>query len=106
MFLTKMVTFCKNANCPSSQELLAFQNEEASTETGILIHEHIKMCEFCEAEIEFYAHYPQSEEKVTSEEIPLPLYELAEALLNKGCGDFSALNKLLDENQRFELKKA
>jgi hypothetical protein len=30
MFWKKMVNFCKNANCPSSPDLLAFQSDEVS----------------------------------------------------------------------------
>ena len=77
MFSLKMVTFCKATNCPSSQELLAFQNSE----------------------VEFYAHYPPSEEIVARVEIPLPLYELAEALLGNRHKDFLTLNKLLCDNE-------
>lgn len=106
MLSTKMVTFCKNVNCPPSQDLLAFQNEKTSNEIGELIKSHIKKCEFCAAEIEFYARYPQAEEKVKSEAIPPPLYELAEALLNKNREDFSALNKLISRKNGLELKKA
>lgn len=101
-----MINFYKHANCPSSQDLLAFQKEEFSFETGTLIKEHIEICEFCEAEVEFYAHYPQSEEKVKAETIPLPLYELAEALLSNRCRDFSVLDKLFGKNKGLELRKA
>jgi hypothetical protein len=100
-----MINFRKNANCPSSQDLLTFQNDKTSSEKSILIKEHIGICEFCEAEIQFYTHYPQAEEKVKSEAIPLPLYELAEALLNNKCRDLSFLDKIFGKNQEFELRK-
>lgn len=93
-----MITFCKSANCPSSQKLLAFQNGEAEKEAP-QIRGHLAGCEFCAAEIEFYAHYPQSEETIAEVEIPLPLYELAEALLSNKHKAFSSLNKLLSENE-------
>ncbi len=101
MFSLKMVTFCKDKNCPSSQELLAFQNgETAATATDReRIETHLAVCEFCSSEVEFYAHYPQSEETVATVEIPIPLLELAEALLSNKHKDFSALNKLLCENK-------
>lgn len=63
------------------------------------IETHIAACEFCASEVEFYAHYPQSEETVATVEIPIPLYELAEALLNDKHKNFLALNKLLCENE-------
>lgn len=94
-----MITFCKDKNCPSSQELLAFQNGDASSKERGKIETHLELCEFCSSEVEFYAHYPQSEETVATVEIPIPLLELAEALLGNKHKDFSALNKLLSENE-------
>lgn len=106
MHSINMINFRKNANCPSSQDLLAFQKDELSSEIGTLIKEHINICEFCETEVEFYTHYPQSEEKVKAETIPLPLYELAEALLSNRRQEFSVLDNLFSKNQGLELKKA
>lgn len=83
----------------SSQELLAFQCGEISYKERGRIEAHITACEFCASEVEFYAHYPQSEESVTTVEIPIPLYELAEALLNDKHKNFLALNKLLCEKE-------
>ena len=94
-----MVTFCKDVNCPSSQELLAFQSGESSAKDGGKIERHLPVCEFCASEIEFYKHYPQAEETVAKVEIPLPLLELAEALLGNQHKAFSTLNRLLSENE-------
>lgn len=99
MFSLKMVTFCKETNCPSSQELLAFQNGDSSPTEREKFEAHCGACEFCASEVEFYAHYPQSEEVVATVEIPIPLLELAEALLGNKHKDFSVLNKLLCENE-------
>jgi lipoate synthase len=97
---SKMITFCKNATCPSSQNLLRFQKSEISFEEGELISRHIGVCDFCAAEVEFYAHYPQSEEeKIAKVEIPVPLFELASALLGNKHKDFSMLNQLLCQNE-------
>lgn len=106
MSLIKMVTFCKGSNCPSSQNLLAFQAGEASEKEAQTVRKHLAICEFCAAEIEFYAHYPQSEETIAEVEIPLPLYELAEALLRNKHKDFKLLNKLLSESDNLILEKA
>lgn len=96
----KMVTFCKSANCPSSPDLLGFQNNEISFEKGEMISKHLAVCEFCAAEVEFYTHYPQSEEeKIAKVEIPVPLFELASALLSNKHKDFSLLNQLLNQNE-------
>ncbi len=101
-----MVTFCKGLNCPSSQKLLAFESGEASEKEVQAMRKHFSTCEFCATEAEFYAHYPQGEEAITEVEIPLPLYELAEALLSNRHKDFSLLNKLLCENEDLTLEKA
>jgi hypothetical protein len=103
MFSLKMVTFCKSAECPSSENLLAFQNGRISFAEGERIERHLSECEFCAAEIEFYTHYPQSNETVASVEIPIPLFELAKALLSSKHEDFSALNQLLREKEGVEI---
>lgn len=99
MFSLKMITFCKSTNCPSSQQLLSFERGAVSVKEREKIETHIAACEFCAAEVEFYAHYPQSEEAVARVEIPIPLFELAEALLGNKHKDFFTLNKLLCENE-------
>ena len=97
-----MITFCKSANCPPSEDLLLFERGESSNKKSKEICAHLTNCEFCAAEVEFYAHYPQEAEDESSSalsrvEIPLPLYELAKALLDNKHKDFSALNRLLCE---------
>ena len=94
-----MLTFCKSAICPSSRDLLTYQTGEVSLCGGERIEAHLAVCEFCASEVEFYAHYPQSDETVATVEIPIPLYELAQALLNNKHKDFSVLNQLLNENE-------
>ena len=100
-----MITFCKSAKCPTSEDLLSFERAggdgNLSVKKSEEIWTHLTGCEFCAAEVEFYAHYPQTaededlEEATTRVEIPLPLYELAKALLNNKHKDFSLLDSLL-----------
>jgi hypothetical protein len=104
MFRLKMITFCKSAKCPTSEDLLSF--ERAGYGDGLPVRKseeiwtHLTGCEFCAAELEFYARYPQTadeedaEETTARVEIPLPLYELAKALLNNKHKDFSLLDSL------------
>lgn len=101
-----MITFCKNVNCPASQALLAFQKGETQWQENVEIQRHLELCEFCTAEIEFYEHFPQSEETVAAVDIPLPLYQLAEALLSNRRKKFSLLNKLFNESEELSLNKA
>lgn len=103
MFSLKMITFCKNSDCPSSQDLLAFESGNFDGTERARIETHLAACEFCASEVEFYAHYPQSEETVPKVEIPIPLLELAEALLGNKHKDFFTLNKLLCENEGVEV---
>lgn len=103
MFSLKMITFCKNVKCPSSQQLLAFQCGETSSKEQEKIEKHLAACEFCASEVEFYSHYPQSEEIVAKVEIPLPLRDLAEALLGNKHKDFSTLNRLLCEKESVKI---
>ena len=98
-----MVTFCKDKNCPSSPELLAFQVGATSLKDRTRIERHLTTCEFCASEVEFYRHYPQSEEVVARVEIPVALYELADALLSNKHKDFSTLNRLLCENESVKI---
>ncbi len=97
MFRLKMITFCKSATCPSSEDLLLFERSELVVKKSKEICAHLAACEFCAAEVEFYAHYPQDETtaaKATKTEIPSPLYDLAKALLDNKHKDFSLLNRL------------
>ena len=85
--------------CPSSENLLAFESGESSTAEIEHVEAHLSICEFCASEVEFYARYPPSEESVAKVEIPLPLYELAHALLNIKHKDYSVLNELFSEKE-------
>jgi hypothetical protein len=100
MVSSMTINFCKNEDCPSSIELLEFQNGDLSRHRSLEVRRHLANCEFCEAEVEFYSNYPQGQDDGREEpaQIPAPLYELAEALLKNRHGDPSSLNSLLKEN--------
>ena len=83
MYRLKMNAFHKSANCPSSEKLLAFQNDETPAREQDKITVHLRFCEFCASEAEIYARFPLAEETFEKAEIPVPLYQLAEALLKK-----------------------
>lgn len=102
----KMIAFNKNANCPASQDLLAFQKGETTIAENYDILRHLESCEFCAAEVEFYSHVAPVEENITTVEIPPSLYQLAEALLSSGQKKFIMLNKLFNENEEFSLNKS
>lgn len=99
MVSSKMISFCKNEDCPSSNELLEFQTGDLARIRGTEICRHLATCEFCDAEVEFYSNYPQEQDetRVEATQIPAPLFELAEALLKNRHCDPSSLNALLKE---------
>jgi len=79
-----MEGFCKTENCPSSEEILAFQTGELYLARSASVRRHLLVCEFCEAERKFYEIYPPGElEVVEAGEIPDPLSQLATELLQK-----------------------
>ena len=106
MSLIKMMTFCKSPKCPSSETLLSFQKEEISGKAVQKIEKHLEGCEFCTAEVELYTRFPQSEETLATVEMPIPLYELAQALLGNKRDGSQQLDKLASESETLHLKEA
>lgn len=100
-----MTGFCKNEDCPSSHELLGYQNGDLPRSRSSEIRKHMNTCEFCSAEVEFYSHYPPDEGSNEITEIPAPLYELAEALLKNRQTDSSSLYSLFDEKNEIVAEK-
>jgi hypothetical protein len=77
-----------------------FQRGQISVEERITISGHLDTCEFCLAEVEFYTHYPQTnDEWVEPSPIPLPLYELATAILRRGKDGPAWLDGLLNSSK-------
>lgn len=102
-----MITFCKSAACPSSEMLLTFQCEEMPVEESQKVESHLRVCEFCRAEVEFYTNYPQTDEApVAKVTIPLPLRELAEQLLGHRENDVKSLNRLVKADGNLVMNEA
>ncbi|MGD9562933.1 MAG: hypothetical protein AB7F88_12965 [Pyrinomonadaceae bacterium] len=94
-----MAKFCKNEDCPTSEDLLDFQTGDMPVGEGSAIRRHLAACEFCAAEVEFYENYPpasEEDESAEADSIPTPLFELAEALLIKKRDD-AFFDRLMDE---------
>lgn len=95
-----MAKFCKNEDCPTSEDLLAFQTGDMPVSEGTAIRRHLAICEFCMAEVEFYESYPpvaEQDDAAEVDSIPTPLFELAEALLIKKRDD-AFFDRLMDDN--------
>ena len=94
-----MVNFSKNEACPTSEELLEFQEGDLARYRSAEIRSHLHYCEFCAAEAEFYSRHPQLHGEdlsdQTPEEIPAPLFELAESLLKFKHEDPALLDRLV-----------
>ena len=99
IMLAKTTAFCKNEDCPPSNDLLQFQIVDLSRLRSRAVRKHLTSCEFCAAEVEFYSHYPQEEGSSEPTAIPAPLFQLAEALLKNRGADSRSLNALLRENE-------
>ena len=94
-----MLSFRKDKECPTSEELLAFQKGEAAKNSIRTIYDHILGCDFCGAESQFYSNFPtEGEETVRVEEIPTHLFELAEAILKNKNEGGRLLSQLIKEN--------
>lgn len=94
-----MATFRKQEDCPASQELLSYQLGDLEGERGREIGRHLSSCEFCSSEVDFYEHYPisrEAEEATEQAKMPEPLFELAEAILNRKRGSQSIADLMKD----------
>jgi len=89
-----MGSFRKHKDCPTSEEILALCDSGLNSETTT---QHLASCEFCAAEASLYRVHPPLPENVSVEEIPKPLYELAEALLH-GKSDAKPLYRLIESS--------
>ena len=87
-----MATFRKQEDCPTSQQLLAYQLGDLEPSASRPIGRHLAGCEFCTSEVAFYERYPvarETEDAPADIKMPKPLFELAEALLNRKRGQES-----------------
>lgn len=95
-----MASFRKQEDCPTSEELLAFQHGDLETADSRRIGRHLGGCEFCAAEVQFYERYPVSADAdecpTSAAKMPKPLFDLAEALLNRKRGEQS-IDELMKE---------
>lgn len=90
-----MGSFCKKEDCPTSEELLSLRVEGKRYVNAAGLEDHLSICEFCSAEVDFYRWYSPVEENVVAERMPQPLFELAEAILRRGS-DPTLLDRLID----------
>jgi hypothetical protein len=90
--------FSKSGNCPTSYQINAFQLGDCEPDEGRVVRLHLRECEFCAAESEFYARFPQPLEPSLSEELPAipePLRQLAEAILTNSSDSTTEFESLI-----------
>ena len=73
--------FLKTAACPASATLLSFRSQTLSAEAEILVNDHLKVCDFCNAELPLLAHH-EPLQPTNVPEIPMNLRILAESILS------------------------
>jgi hypothetical protein len=73
--------FLKTAACPASVTLLTFSCQTLSAEAEKLITDHLKVCDFCSAELPLLAHHEAALNSQKTPEIPMNLRILAESIL-------------------------
>ena len=83
MMASKTTTaFLKTAACPASATLLSFGSKTLSAEAETLVTAHLKVCDFCNAELPLLAHVDSMGTPSKTPEIPMDLRILAESILS------------------------
>jgi len=76
------IPFLKTAACPASATLLSFRHQTLSVEGETLVTDHLKVCDFCNAELVLLAHDQSPLHTFKTPEIPMNLRILAESILS------------------------
>ena len=91
--------FNKKVGCPSSQDLLDYDQAGLASAHSLRIEAHLADCDFCNAELQLLNRYQNTQDEYSFVEMPLQLRGLAERLLHRTATPFYAL-RLLEENRR------
>jgi hypothetical protein len=83
MLSLKTTPFCKTTRCPSSYRLLKYHSSDRTIEEWAEINNHIRLCDFCGAEIQLLSHYSDQDDEYFLVEMPAQLRRLAEDLLRE-----------------------
>ena len=91
--------FNKKVGCPSSQDLLDYDQAGLASAHSRRIDAHLADCDFCNAELQLLNRYRNTQDEYSFVEMPLQLRGLAERLLHCTATPFHAL-RLPEENRR------
>jgi len=81
---TSITPFRKTAACPASATLVSYRCQNLPAEIETSVHEHLKTCDFCCAELRLLAYHEPTITKNPTPEIPMNLRILAESILGRG----------------------
>ena len=73
--------FCKSADCPASETLLAYRKSQTARGDRVFVEAHLALCEFCSAELQLLECYRYGAEEIVLAQMPAGLRRLAEELL-------------------------
>jgi hypothetical protein len=73
--------FRKTAACPASATLLSYRTDNLPADVATSIREHLKLCDFCSAELPLLAFHEPTSDTFKAPEIPMNLRILAESIL-------------------------
>ena len=90
--------FNKKVGCPSSQDLLEYDQLHLDSEQSLRVETHLADCDFCNAELQLLNRYQNTRDEYSFVEMPLQLRGLAERLLHNTASPFHASR--LKENRR------
>jgi hypothetical protein len=93
--------FCKTAECPASQALLAYCGSSLHAKNWSYIQAHLASCDFCGAELQLLARYRCDAEEYCFVEMPAQLRRLAEDLLKRTAVPFIGYSELAENRQVF-----
>jgi anti-sigma factor RsiW len=91
--------FCKTADCPTSQVLLAYRRSLLTPKDGDYLESHLASCDFCSAELQLLTRYRSEAEEYSFAEMPAQLHRLAKNLLKRSNAPFRVLPELGESQQ-------
>ena len=91
--------FNKKIGCPSSQDLLDYDQACLAAPHSLRIEDHLADCDFCNAELQLLNRYQHTQDEYSFAEMPSQLRGLAERLLHSTATTFHAF-QCLEENRR------
>jgi len=91
--------FHKKVGCPSSQDLLEYDQPRLASARSRRIKAHLAYCDFCNAELQLLTRHRNTNDEYSFAEMPAQLRRLAERLLNSSVVPFHARQRF-EENRR------